>query len=277
MGGRLDSKIVIACGAGSSSPGDLSNGMASAVIMAREGAKVFAVDIDIDHMKETKARIEADGGECTLYRCDVSSRAEVEAMVENCRRTYGGKIDVLFNNVGVNSIGGPPDVSEDDFDRVMRINVKSMYLTCRSVIPVMLEQGGGAIVNTSSVAGIRFAYPSFTYAASKGAVNQLTQNIAGTYAARGIRCNSVVPGYILAAGSLGRMRRQFGDNFEQQVRERARQVPCGKLGEPWDVGYAVLFLASEEAKYITGVNLVVDGGQSCSVTGRVSEWEGFSS
>jgi NAD(P)-dependent dehydrogenase (short-subunit alcohol dehydrogenase family) len=139
MGGRLDSKIVIACGAGSSSPGDLSNGMASAVIMAREGAKVFAVDIDIDHMKETKARIEADGGECTLYRCDVSSRAEVEAMVENCRRTYGGKIDVLFNNVGVNSIGGPPDVSEDDFDRVMRINVKSMYLTCRSVIPVMLE------------------------------------------------------------------------------------------------------------------------------------------
>jgi NAD(P)-dependent dehydrogenase (short-subunit alcohol dehydrogenase family) len=251
--------------------------MAGAIVMAREGAKVFAVDIDVARMADTKAQIEAAGGVCVLHQCDVSQRADVEAMVAAARAAFGGRIDILFNNVGINSIGGPPDVVEEDFDRVIRINLKSMYLTCRSAIPVMLEQGGGAIVNTSSVAGIRFAYPSFAYAASKGGVNQLTQNIAGTYAARGIRCNSVVPGYILAAGSLGRMRRQFGDNWRQHLRDRERQVPMGKLGEPWDVGHAVAFLASDEAKYITGVNLVVDGGQSISVTGRISEFEGFGS
>jgi NAD(P)-dependent dehydrogenase (short-subunit alcohol dehydrogenase family) len=270
VGTRLKDKVAIVCGAGSSS-GGLSNGMAAAVLFAREGAKVLAVDIDAERMAETRSMIESAGGVIQLHQCDVSQSGDVARMVDVCAAAFGGCIDILHNNVGIPAIGGPLELSEDEFERVMRVNVKSMYLTCKGVLPAMIRQSSGSIVNVSSVAGIRFAYPSFAYAASKGAVNQLSQNIAGQYAAKGIRCNVVIPGYIAAAGSIVRMRKQFGDEFEAKFTARARRVPSGTLGEPWDVAYAALFLASDESKYVTGTSIVVDGGMSCAVTGTVSE------
>jgi NAD(P)-dependent dehydrogenase (short-subunit alcohol dehydrogenase family) len=270
MGTRLKDKIAIVCGAGSSS-GGLSNGMAAAVVYAREGAKVFAVDLEIDRMQGTQQSIEAEGGVCKLHRSDVSVASDVQDMIASCTATFGDRIDILHNNVGIPAIGGPIELVEEEFDRVMRVNVKSMFLTCKAVLPAMSRQACGSIINVSSLAGIRFAYPSFAYAASKGAVNQLSQNIAGQYAAQGIRCNVVMPGYIAAAGSIVRMRKQFGDAFEEKFSARARRVPSGRLGEPWDVAYAALFLASDESKYITGTSIVVDGGLSCAVTGTVSE------
>jgi len=265
--GRLDGKVAIVAGAGSIAPG-LSNGKATAVLFAREGAKVFAVDRSLEAATDTKAIIDHEGGECTLHRADVSIAGDVDAMVAACLAVYG-RIDVLFNNVGLQVVGGPLDISEQDWERVMTVNVKSMYLTCRAVIPVMLRQGGGAIVNNASMAGIRFAYANAAYAASKGAVRQLTQNIGVQYAARGIRCNAVLPGYIATPRITDRLKHSNPTDYEDRIRERLMQVPAGRLGTAWDVAYAVLYLASDEAAFVTATELIVDGGQSASVTGRV--------
>jgi NAD(P)-dependent dehydrogenase (short-subunit alcohol dehydrogenase family) len=146
-----------------------------------------------------------------------------------------------------------------------------MYLTCRAVIPVMLKQGGGSIINNASTAGIRFTYPNVGYAASKGAVRQLTQNIAIQYAARGIRCNSVLPGYIATPRITARLKRSNPDDYEEKIKERLNQVPVGRLGTAWDVAFGVLYLASDESSFVTAAELVIDGGQTASVTGKV--WE----
>lgn len=267
--GRLQGKVAIVSGAGSIAEG-WSNGKATAVLFAREGAKVFAVDRDLKAAEETRSIIASEGGECVAHQCDVSIAAEVEAMAAACAKHYG-RIDVLFNNVGVQAIGGPLELSEADWDRLMTVNVKSMYLTCRAVIPAMLRQGGGSIINNSSTAGIRFTYANVGYAASKGAVRQLTQNIGVQYAAKGIRCNAVLPGYIATPRITDRLKRSNPDDYEEKIRERLSQVPAGRLGSAWDVAYAVLFLASDEASFVNATEIVVDGGQTASVTGKV--WE----
>ena len=168
--GRLQDKVAIVAGAGSIAEG-WSNGKATAVLFAREGAKVFAVDRDLKAAEESCSLIKAEGGECIAHRCDVSIAAEVDDMVAACISAYG-RIDVLFNNVGMQVVGGPLDVKEEDWDRLMTVNVKSMYLTCRAVIPHMIVQGGGSIINNSSTAGIRFTYANVAYA-----VIQRTQEI----------------------------------------------------------------------------------------------------
>ena len=267
--GRLNGKVALVCGAGSVADG-VSNGMATAITFAREGAKVFAVDRDIDLARETERVIREAGGDCTLFRADVSKEDEVNAMVERCGSHYGS-IDVLFNNVGIHIRGGPLEESPQEFDRVMRVNLTSMYLTIRAVLPHMLEKGHGSIVNNSSVAGIRAMLPNVAYAASKGAVIQLTQNVGVTYARRGIRCNAVLPGYIATPRVTRRLTQESGtdrDLYETKLAERARQVPSGRHGEPWDIANAVLFLASDEAKYVNATTLVVDGGLSASTTGE---------
>jgi NAD(P)-dependent dehydrogenase (short-subunit alcohol dehydrogenase family) len=152
----------------------------------------------------------------------------------------------------------------------MQVNLKSMFLTCRAVLPAMLRQGAGAIVNNSSVSAIRYSVPSLAYSASKAAVLQLTQNIGLQYAARGIRCNAVLPGNILTDRLVARLKASHGEAYPERVREWAEQVPCGRTGEPWDVAHAVLFLASDEARYINAVELAVDGGLSASYLGRAS-------
>jgi NAD(P)-dependent dehydrogenase (short-subunit alcohol dehydrogenase family) len=267
--GRMSDKVAIVAGAGSIAEG-WSNGKATAVLFAREGAKVFAVDRDIGAANETYDVIRSEGGECTAHQCDVSLAAEVETMVAACLGTYG-RIDVLFNNVGMQVVGGPLDVKEDDWDKLMTVNVKSMYLTCRAVIPHMLRQGSGSIINNSSTAGIRFTYANVAYSASKGAVKQLSQNIGVQYAPKGIRCNSVMPGYIATPRITDRLKRSNPVDYERKLDERRKAVPSGRLGSAWDVAYGVLYLASDESKFVNATELIIDGGQTASTTGKV--WE----
>ncbi len=267
--GRLSEKVAIVAGAGSIAE-RWSNGKATAVLFAREGAKVFAVDRNIDAARETQEIIRSEGGECTAFQCDVSIAADVDAMVAACVATYG-RIDVLFNNVGIQVVGGPLEVTEQDWDTLMAVNVKSMYLTCRAVIPHMLRRSGGSIINNSSTAGIRFTYANVAYSASKGAVRQLSQNIGVQYAARGIRCNSVMPGYISTPRITRRLKRNNPADYEQKIEERRKAVPTGTLGSAWDVAYGVLYLASDESRFVNATELVIDGGQTASTTGKV--WE----
>jgi NAD(P)-dependent dehydrogenase (short-subunit alcohol dehydrogenase family) len=267
MGDRLKDKVAIVCGGGASA-GGLSNGMATCLVFAREGAKVFVVDRDLALARETELAIRTAGDDCTLHQCDVSNADEVEGMAKACLERYG-RIDILFNNVGIYALGGPLELAEADFDRVMSVNAKSMYLTCRAVLPAMLRQGGGAIVNNASVSAIQYSVPSLAYSASKAAVLQITQSIGVQYAAQGIRCNAVLPGNIRTGRLLARWRAAFGDAAEDRVREWEDQVPSGRLGEPWDVAHAVLYLASDEAKYVNGIELIVDGGLTATCTGHV--------
>jgi NAD(P)-dependent dehydrogenase (short-subunit alcohol dehydrogenase family) len=266
---RLSDKVAIVSGAGSIAEG-WSNGKATAVLFAREGAKVFAVDCNMKAAQETCAIITSEGGKATPYCCDVSSAAEVEAMVAACLTAYG-RIDVLFNNVGMQVVGGPLDVKEEDWDRLMTVNVKSMFLTCRAVIPHMIRQGGGSIINNSSTAALRFTYANVAYAASKGAVKQLSQNIGVQYAAKNIRCNAVMPGYIDTPRITERLKRSNPNDYEVKVKERQMAVPTGTLGSAFDVAYGVLYLASDESRFVNATELVIDGGQTASVTGKV--WE----
>ena len=266
---RLKDKVAIVAGAGAIAEG-WSNGRATAVLFAREGAKVFAVDRDLKSAEETCAIIRSEGGEATAHQCDVSIAAAVNTMVDACLARYG-RIDVLFNNVGMQVVGGPLEVKEEDWDRLMTVNVKSMYLTCRAVIPHMIRQGGGAIINNSSTAAIRFTYANVAYAASKGAVKQLSQNIGVQYAAKGIRCNAVMPGYIATPRITDRLRKSNPNDYDAKIRERQMAVPGGKLGSAWDVAYGVLYLASDESQFVNATELVIDGGQTASVTGKV--WE----
>ena len=195
MGNRLEGKVAIVTGAGSIGPG-WGNGKAAAVLYAREGAKVFAIDCNLAAAEETKRIIDDEGGECTVSKVDVSNSHEVRAAVEKCIEIYG-RIDILHNNVGILEVGGPVEISEENWDRLIDINVKGMFLTCKYCIPYMEKQGRGVIVNISSIASMRYpGYPSVSYSASKGAVTQLTQNIAIQYAAKGIRANCVAPGLI---------------------------------------------------------------------------------
>lgn len=263
MGVRLKNKIAIISGAGSIGPG-WGNGKATAVLFAREGAKVFAVDINLAAAEETKEIIEKEGGDCTVHQTDVTKNNEVQTMVERCIQVFG-RIDILQNNVGIAEVGGPVEISEVNWDKLMNVNLKSMFLTCKYCIPYMEKQGCGAIVNISSIGSIRYiGYPSVSYCASKGAVNQLTQNIAMQYAARGIRANCVLPGLMNTPTIQRHVKSGYADgNIEKMLETRNQQCPTKQMGDAWDVAYASLFLASDEARYITGTQLVVDGGLSC--------------
>jgi NAD(P)-dependent dehydrogenase (short-subunit alcohol dehydrogenase family) len=260
MGDRLKEKVALVSGAGSSGPG-WGNGKATAVLFAREGARVLAADINLDAAVETKRIIEREGGICEAVAGNVSLAENVAAMVDACIAAFG-RIDVLHNNVGIVEVGGPVETTEDSWDRVNDVNLKSMFLTCRQVLPHMERQGKGAIVNIASVSGIRWlGVPYISYAATKAAVIQFTRVIALQYARSGIRANSILPGMmntpmVHAAGVVA----AYGGSAEEMVRRRDEQCPMGRMGDAWDVAYAALFLASDEAKYITGAELVVDGG-----------------
>jgi NAD(P)-dependent dehydrogenase (short-subunit alcohol dehydrogenase family) len=260
MADRLKEKVALVSGAGSSGPG-WGNGKATAVLFAREGARVLAADINLDAAVETKRIIEGEGGVCEAVAGNVSLAHNVAAMVDACIAAFG-RIDVLHNNVGIVEVGGPVETTEDSWDRVNDVNLKSMFLTCKQVLPHMERQGKGAIVNIASVSGIRWlGVPYISYAATKAAVIQFTRVIALQYARPGIRANSILPGMmntpmVHAPGVIA----AYGGRAEEMVRRRDEQCPMGRMGDAWDVAYAALFLASDEAKYITGTELVVDGG-----------------
>ena len=247
-------------GAGSIAPG-WSNGKAAAVLYAREGAKVLAVDIRIDAARETKQIIDREGGECAVFEADASDAEQVAALVRHCVERYG-RVDILHNNVGIIEPHGLVDTSEESWDRVMAVNAKAMFLTCKACVPHMEAQGGGAIVNISSTASIRYGgYAGAAYSASKAAVNQLTQNTAVQYAAVGIRANCVLPG-LMHTPTIDHSMIDAYDR-EAMIKQRNDAPPMKRMGDAWDVAYAALFLASDEARYITGANLVVDGGLTC--------------
>jgi len=263
MGERLQGKVAIVTGSGSAGPG-WGNGKAIAVLFAREGARVVGVDIDGDAGAVTQQIIDAESGEAITVCADVTNSADVARVVDTALATYG-RIDILVNNVGVAVVGGPAELDEAAWDRLMAINIKSAYLTCHHVLPVMIRQHGGAIVNNASVAVLGWAGVNYGfYAASKGAMVAMTRTMAIRHAGDGIRANCVLPGLMntpLVHAALTRVYGKEGD-IDNLIRTRDAQCPLGRMGDAWDTAYATLFLASDEAKYITATELVVDGGLS---------------
>jgi len=252
MADRLKSKVALVVGAGSIGPG-WGNGKATAVAFAREGARVFCADINLAAAEETARIIQHEGGQSSAHRADASSAADVAAMVEACVSAHG-RIDVLDNNVGIAELGGVVELSEADWDRVLAVNLKSAYLTMKHVIPLMERQGGGSIINISSIASLRYTgVPFATYYASKAALNHLTRTTAVEYANRRIRTPMVEK-------SAGLAMTYAGGDIEEMWRVRDRQVPLGFGGNAWDVAWAAVYLASDESRYVTGIELVVDGG-----------------
>jgi NAD(P)-dependent dehydrogenase (short-subunit alcohol dehydrogenase family) len=262
--GRLDGKTAIVVGAGSIGPG-WGNGKATAVTFAREGAQVFCVDRGAAAAKETVEIITCEGGKALAFTADASRAADIEAMVAACVKAYG-RIDVLDNNVGIAETGSVVEVSEADWDRVFAVNLKSAFLAMKHVIPVMTDQGGGSIINISSIASIRHLGISYvTYGTTKAAMNQMTRTTAVEFAAKNIRVNAILPGLMktpMVEHSAGLAASYAKGDVEAMWRARDAQVPMGHMGDAWDVANAALFLASDEASFITGVTLPVDGGAS---------------
>ena len=263
---RLANKAAIVTGAGSIGPG-WGNGKAAAVLFAREGARVLAVDRDPRAAEETRAIIASEGGTCEAFTADVTDSAQVLAMVRRCVAAFG-TVDILHNNVGILVAGGPVELDERDWDRLAAVNIKSMFLTCKHVLPVMEAKGSGAIVNIGSVSGIRWlGVPFVAYSTTKGAVLAFTRSVALQYAAKGIRANTILPGLMdtpmVEASLAGAV---SGGDVAKMKTARNAQCPTGRMGDAWDVARAALFLASDDASYITGAELVVDGGLSCKIS-----------
>jgi NAD(P)-dependent dehydrogenase (short-subunit alcohol dehydrogenase family) len=262
MTGRLAGKVALITGAGSVGPG-WGNGRAAAVLFAREGAKVFAVDLKPDALTETVSTITEEGGTVHTHTCDVTDSASVAGAVEACRDTFG-RVDVLVNNVGGSRPGGPAELSEEDWTAQLDYNLTSVYLTCRHVVPVMREQGGGSIVNTASTSGIRWTGSAQVgYASAKAGVIQLSRVLAVQHAPDGIRANTVVPGQLHTPMVEARLANQReGGDVEALLERRQARIPLGFMGDGRDTAYAALFLASDEARFVTGTEIIVDGGMT---------------
>lgn len=262
---RLAGKIAIVAGAGQT-PGDtIGNGRATAVLFAREGAQVMLVDRNGESARETLSMIESEGGKGFVLKADVTKEDECISIARTCVEEYG-RIDVLHNNVGIGAgDAGPMNLEEDTWQRILDTNLTAMFLTCKHVLPIMREQAAGSIINISSVASIA-SMPMLSYKVSKAGVNALTQQIAGANARYGIRANAILPGLMNTPMAIEGISAALGISKEELIRQRDERVPLGKkMGTAWDVAHAALFLASDEAKFITGVLLPVDGGQSIRV------------
>jgi NAD(P)-dependent dehydrogenase (short-subunit alcohol dehydrogenase family) len=261
---RLKDKIAIVVGAGQTPGITIGNGRAASILFAREGARVMLVDRKLDSAQETEKMIRDEGGDAVSFEADVTKAADCEAMMKACVDHFG-RIDVLHNNVGIGAgDGNVHQLSEEHWQRIFDVNLKAMFLTCKHVLPVMREQRSGSIVNISSVAAI-CAVPMLAYKVSKAGVNALTQQIAMANARVGVRCNAIMPGLMNTPMAIEAWV-SMGADRDEIVRRRDEQVPLhGKQGTAWDVAHAALFLHSDEAKFITGVLLPVDGGQSIKV------------
>lgn len=261
--GRLRNKVAVVVGAGASGLGlGWGNGKAVAVLFAREGAQVVAVDIDGEAVEETRSIILAEGGFCEAIVGDATASADIARAVNAAREWYG-RIDILHNNVGGTVMGDPVAVSEADWQRGIDLNLTSAFLACKHVLPLMLSQGAGAIVNVSSLASIQInAYSYFAYSTAKAGLNHFTRALAVRYAPHGIRANAVLPGVMDTPLVYRDIAGQHAGTEDMLARRHAAS-PMGRMGDAWDVAHASLFLASDEAKYITGVCLPVDGGKAC--------------
>jgi NAD(P)-dependent dehydrogenase (short-subunit alcohol dehydrogenase family) len=261
MTGRLQDKIAVVFGAGSVGPG-WGNGKATATLFAREGAHVVCVDFNPDAAKETVGIICDEGGAASAAICDVTNSEQVRKVVDDIVGKHG-RIDVLHNNVGYATMGGPVELSEAEWRKTFDLNITGCFITCKHVLPHMLSRRSGAIVNVSSIAAIRWTgYPYAAYYAAKAAVNNFTMGLALQYAKDGIRANAVMPGLMNTPLIHQQISGQYKD-ADEMVRARDAACPMGRMGTAWDVARAALFLASDEASYITGVSLPVDGGLTC--------------
>ncbi|MCP5370834.1 MAG: SDR family oxidoreductase [Hyphomicrobiales bacterium] len=262
--GRLAGRAALVFGAGSVGPG-WGNGKAAAVAYARAGARVVTVDVNRDAAWETRDIIAGEGGEAIALTADVTRSADVAKAVGAAMEAYGA-VDILHNNVGIGTFGGPEELSEEDWDRVMDVNLKSAFLACKHALPSMVARGAGVITNISSVASLGIGrFPYAAYYASKAGLDHLTRSVAVQYAAQGIRANAILPGVIDTpmTRESAQMREHFGGDEAAFVRARDAMSPTGKSGTAWDIAAAAVFLASDDANYINGVTLPVDGGLSC--------------
>ena len=266
---RLDGKVAFISGAGTVGAG-WGNGKATAVLMARQGARVFGTDINAAALEETRSIIAGEGGLCQTVSCDATDSDAVKRAVETCLEHFG-RIDILVNNVGGSAPGSPVDMAEDVWDRQLEHNLKTAFLGCKHVLPVMERQGSGAIVNISSVAG--FAHQvggrvHVAYSTAKSGLLGFTRSTAIAYVQKGIRCNLVVVGTMHTPLVEERLMKQLGPEAAKDlVARRNAAVPIGRMGDAWDTAHAVLFLASDEARYITATDLVVDGGLTAARPG----------
>ncbi|KWX25331.1 3-oxoacyl-ACP reductase [Mycolicibacterium wolinskyi] len=252
---------VIVAGGGAIGDG-MSNGRAAALTYARKGARVLVADQDEASALKTQELVHAEGGECGVFVGDLSVADHVEAMVAHCLQSLGGHIDVLHNNIGIIRVGGPVELDEADWDRVVTVNLKTLYLTAKYVLPVMEKQQSGVITNIGSLAGLRFTgLPMIAYSTTKGAIPAFTRSLALQYAASGIRANCIHPGVIDTPLQTSTNEAYGGGVDAETLRARREAtIPAGRYGSPFDVANAAVFLASPEAQYITGTELVVDGG-----------------
>jgi NAD(P)-dependent dehydrogenase (short-subunit alcohol dehydrogenase family) len=268
-GPRLAGKVAIVVGGGQT-PGDtVGNGRAAAILFAHEGAKVFVVDRNAESAAETAARIRDAGGVCHAMGADATREDDCQRFVSACLSQFG-RIDVLHNNVGIGTGDSSLELlAEEDWDRIYRVNTKSVFLPCKHVIPLMREQRRGVILNISSIASIcasGYSAHLTAYKSSKAAVNAMTQGLAVANAGYGIRVNAILPGLMNTPMGIEGTASRLNLDKADLIRARDKMVPlCGKMGTAWDVAYAALFLASDEARFITGVLLPVDGGQSSRI------------
>jgi NAD(P)-dependent dehydrogenase (short-subunit alcohol dehydrogenase family) len=265
MSGRMQGKTAVVVGAGQTPGESIGNGRATALLFAREGARVLLVDRDLESAKATQAMIVAEGGHADTHQADVCIESDCKGIVDRCVELYGS-MDVLHNNVGIGGgDAGPTHLSEEVWDRIMDVNLKSVFLTCKYALPVMREQRRGCITNISSVAAV-CSVGIVAYKTSKAGVNAYTQSLAIGNAKYGIRVNAIMPGLIDTPMAVEGISAARGVPRDDLIRERNAAVPLRqKMGSAWDVANAALFLASDEASFITGVLLPVDGGQSARI------------
>jgi NAD(P)-dependent dehydrogenase (short-subunit alcohol dehydrogenase family) len=262
MAPRLEGKAAVVVGAGQTPGETIGNGRATALTFAREGASVLCVDRDLASARETVAMIQKEGGRAFAFKADITREGDCKALIAEAIARLG-RLDILHNNVGIGAGDGPVQRLEAAaWETIMAVNLKGMWLTIKHALPVMRAQGAGAIVNISSLAAIAPAN-IIAYEISKAGVNKLTTSTAALNARHGVRCNAIMPGLIDTPMAIENIARARGESVEAVRAARNARVPLGgKMGTAWDVAHAALFLASDEAKFITGVLLAVDGGMS---------------
>lgn len=255
----LQGKVALIMGCGAVAQG-WGNGRATAMLMARQGARVFGTDLVLENAKETQRVLAQEGYEADVVACDSTNAEQVRQTVEACMARHG-RIDILVNNVGLSQPGGPVDMDEAVWDAQMQVNLKGAFLTCKYVLPIMKRQGGGAVVNVSSVAGLRYVgKPQVAYAAAKAGLMHFTRTTAVIHAPDNIRLNCVVPGLMHTPLIEGLASKYANGDTDGFIAHRNNQVPMRHMGEGWDTAHAVLFLAADESRYVTGTEIVVDGG-----------------
>jgi NAD(P)-dependent dehydrogenase (short-subunit alcohol dehydrogenase family) len=264
---RLEGKTALLIGGGQTAGRTAGNGKAVALQFAREGAKVFCVDVDEAAAKQTVADIQAEGGTAIAFKADVTDEDSVIDAVRSCYREWG-KIDILHNNVGISITGNDAPITSitvESFDRIIAVNLRGMVLTIKHTLPIMRKQESGSIINISSVGAFN-NYPYIGYKTSKAAVVELTRHVAIRNATYGVRANVILPGLVETPMAIENRMKKFDLSYEEVVAMRDKDVPLRhKMGDAWDIAWAAVFLASDESDFVTGISLPVDGGQSVQI------------